>query len=136
LTPLDTAINTAFTGNATLTTAFPGGLWPDLADAEAAMPYLVYTVLSGRLNQIVYGNKKHAKVYIRFQAIGPGKDATAVLADTFTGIFDDTVLTLSNGQNYACDRQQDPIPSLWQQRTGGAKDIWAYTVEYLYQTRT
>lgn len=135
MTPLDVAINTAFAASAPVVAAFPGGLWPEVADPGAAMPYMVYTILSGK-NQTVYGNKKYAKVYIKFQGIGAGKAVVGGLMNTFTGVFDDTVLTLSTGANFDCVRQQDPLPSLWAQRTGSATDIWSWSVEYLYQTRT
>lgn len=132
---LDTAIVTAFTGNATLTAAFPGGMYADRAPERTTQtPYLIYTVIDGRSTKS-FGNVERSDVTVRFQAIGIGKNATGQVMDTFTGVFDDVTLSINPGQNYNCTRQGRAIPSMWSEPDGSGDELWSWTATYVYSIR-
>lgn len=133
---LDTAISAAFTGNSTLTTAFPGGIHGDRApEGTTATPYVIYTVLSGQSVKS-YGGAEWSDVVVRFQAIGNGKNATGATAQLIANAYDDTILALSGtSQNYDCRRISRPIPSLWSLPDGTGNELWSWTLTYLFSIR-
>lgn len=132
---LDTAIVSAFTGSATLTAAFPGGIHGDRApEGTTATPYLIYTVIGGPSDKM-FGGAERSEVTVRFQAVGVGKNATGQAMNTFTGVFDDAILSLGTGQNCNCTRTTRPIPSLYGPVDGSGNELWMWRATYVYAIR-
>ena len=101
------AIYSKFTGDASLTAAFPGGLSRDRAPENTPMPYLVSQVASAT-PLYSYGSAIYRTlVTIRFGAFGVGHDATAAAAQTLIAQFDDALLSLSSGTNDTVTRLTD-----------------------------
>ena len=94
--PLLNAIYSHFTAN--LASTFPGGLHRDRAPEGTAMPYVVSRVVSAQ-TQYAYGGASRTVTKVRLSAFGVGHDATGSLAETLTGTFDSTLLTLGSGTN-------------------------------------
>lgn len=129
------AIYLQFTGSPTLTAAFPGGVHRDLAPENTANPYVVSTMVAAP-SQAMYGTNRRADVYVRFSAVGVGHDATLALIETFTGVFDDSVLSLTSGQNYDALRVSDPVGFMEPKVNTDGDEVWRWTVEYRYSVRT
>jgi len=130
------AIYTQFTGNAGLTSAFPGGMSRDTAQPGASMPYIVSEVVGGPLTD-AYQNKISSDITIVFKAVGcasdsaSGHDLTYNAIKAFIDIFDDTNLTLSGATNYSMRRIGEPIPAkLEDDASSGGKDVWQWSVIY------
>lgn len=128
------AINSKFTGTPSLVSAFPGGYCRDRAPEGTAMPYVVSSVIASP-SQPVYGNAKHSQTHIRFSAVGIGHDAIAALIETFDGVFDEAILTLSAGTNYDSTRLTDPIPMLEPSVDASGQEIWRWSVEYRFSVK-
>jgi hypothetical protein len=131
---LDAAIVLAFTGNGTLTSAFPGGIHGDRAPETTVFPYLIYTVISAPSQQ-VYGGTDRADVIVRFAAVGEGKTVVGALMTTFKGVFDNTILSLGTGQNCNVVRSGRCIPMLFSPIDAGGNEVWSWTTEYRYSIR-
>ena len=134
MTPLLNAIFSRFTSDATLVSAFPGGLHRDQAPQETAMPYVVSRVLSSKL-EYSYGGACRSDTQIKFSAYGVGHDAAGDLMNTFTAQFDDQLLTLATGVNDTVTRLGDPIPTLHKHDAQG-NDVWEWAVVYEYGVKT
>jgi hypothetical protein len=132
--PLLNSIYSKFTGDSTLTAAFPGGLHRDQAPEETAMPYLVSKVVLSNL-EYSYGGPSRADTHVRFSAYGIGHDAVANLINTLTSQFDDVLLTLSSGVNDTVTRLCEPIPVLHHHDAQG-NDVWEWSVVYEYGVRS
>jgi hypothetical protein len=128
------AINTKFTTTTALTSAFPGGYSRERAPETTAMPYVVSTLIAAP-SQAVYGTTRHSQPYIRFSAVGIGHDAILALIETFCGVFDDVILTLSSGQNYDSQRVTEPVSLLEPSTDSNNQEIWRWSVEYRFSVR-
>jgi hypothetical protein len=128
------AIQSAFIGNGTLTTAFPGGMHRDIAPEGTPFPYVATSVIASP-TRTVYGGAKRTDPSIRFSAVGEGHNATGLAMDTLTAFFDDLILTLSTQQNYNSLRMGDPIPLREPNLSASGKEVWRWTCEYQYSVR-
>lgn len=124
------AIYTAFTGDATLSAAFAGGLHRDRAPEEAALPYVVSHVIESAAD-VSYGTKTRSTVRIKFSAFGVGHDATGALMETLVAHFDNQLLSLAAGTHDSITRLTDPTPTLHRHDSQG-NDVWEWAVTYEY----
>ena len=125
------AIYAKFTGDAALTSAFPGSLHRDRAAEGAAMPYVVSHVVSSK-TEFAYGGASRTETQIRFSAYGVGHDATGAAMQTLIGEFDFALLSLAGGAvNDTVVRLTDPTPKLHQHDANG-NDVWEWSVVYEY----
>lgn len=131
--PLLNSIYSKFTGDSTLTAAFPGGLHRDQAPENTAMPYLVSRVVESKL-EYSYAGPSRAVTHVRFSAYGVGHDAIAALINTLTSQFDDALLTLAAGSNDSVTRLAEPVPVLHHHDSQG-NDVWEWSVTYEYGVR-
>lgn len=123
------AIYSKFTGDAALTSAFPGGLSRDNAPENTPMPYLVSQVVSATPLYSYSSGVYRTLIAIRFHAYGVGHDATGSAVQTLISRFDDALLTLTSGINDSVTRQSDPMPKLLRHDAQGS-DVWEWTVTY------
>jgi len=124
------AIYSAFTGDATLSAAFPGGLHRDRATEETTLPYVVSHVVDSTTD-VSYGSKNRSHVRIKFSAFGVGHDATGSLMETFAARFDNQLLSLATGTHDSITRLTDPTPTLHRHDSQG-NDVWEWAVTYEY----
>lgn len=138
------AIDTAFTGNATLAAAFPGsgagnrGIRYGFAPRTVPRPYVVVIPVSAPRTQ-VYGGAGYAEHRIQFKVVGDGVGAARVLARTFIAQWDTITLAVSGVSGATTTkfygrRLGDPMPSptgpLGEDETGD--DVAGWDVEYVY----
>ncbi len=128
--PLLNAIYSKFTSDATLVSAFPGGLHRDRAPEGTAMPYVVSHVVANQ-SEFYYGATSRTHVQVRFNAYGVGHDACGALLETFIAHFDQALLTLSSGTNDSVVRLGDATPALHRHDAQG-NDVWEWSVAYEY----
>lgn len=128
--PLLNAIYTAFNGDGSLSSDFPGGLHRDQAPQGTAMPYLVTNVVESAIEYGYFGPSR-VTVRVRFSAYGVGHDATGSLMESLAAAFDDVPLSLSSGVNDTVTRLGDPMPTLHKQ-DGQGNDVWQWSVIYEY----
>src|SRR4051812_17023503 len=106
--PLLNAIHTHFASDASLTSAFPGGLHRDRAPEQAAIPYVVSRVVSSAI-EFAYGGSTRTRTQVRFSAFGVGHDATGNRMAALTTSFDNTALSLTSGVNDMVIRKGEPV---------------------------
>ena len=131
MTPLLTAIKSAFAGNSTLTAAWTGGLFANRAPETAAMPYLVYFVQAATTTTS-YGQKAQDTVVIRFVGTGVGLLATGQNMELLDAAFANTILSLSSGQNFNVMRMTPPTPSMLAGVDKDGNEIWNWSSAYTY----
>jgi len=128
--PLLNAIYAAFTADAALVAAFPGGLFRDRAPEGTAMPYVVSHVVACKV-AYAYGGPYRTDTELRFSAYGVGHDAVGSAMQTLLDGFDDSLLSLSSGTNDAVTRIGEPTPVLHRHDSQG-NDVWEWSVVYTY----
>lgn len=131
---LTQAIYTKFTSTTALTTAFPGGMFPERAPEGATMPFAV-TVLVSTPTQATYGNHQIDDVVYRFSAVGIGHDATGAILETLMGVYDNAILTLSSGTMFDATRIKGPFRFLEPNVDAAGQEIWRWSVDYKYSVR-
>jgi len=128
--PLLNAIYSRFTGNSSLTTAFPGGLHRDRAPEGTPMPYIVSRVVACDTEHS-FGGPSRTRTQVRFSAFGVGHDATGSLIEVLTSAFDNALLSLASGTNDSVVRTGGAIPVLHAHDAKG-NDVWEWAVVYEY----
>ena len=131
-TALEKKIVSTFNGTPALVSAFPGGLWGELAPENlAAGTYLIMSVLAAPSVR-TYSGTDDGAISVRFQSIAIGKTTAGTAINQVLATFDDNALVLASGQCYDARRASRPTSSLYKFVDGLGNDVWSYAVEYIY----
>jgi hypothetical protein len=130
------ALETAFEGNATLTTAFPGNSSTDRGfrlfevPEGMAFPFVRATPISSPREQ-VYSAAGIATSQIQYDVIASTNAAARTAMATFIGVWDTIALTLSGAAEVTSRRLTDPMPLPSGGRDDDAdEDVFAWMVVY------
>jgi hypothetical protein len=123
------AIYSKFTATSALTTAFPGGLYRDRAAEGTAMPFLVSNVVAAPATTR-FGGVGFSEATIRFTSYAVGHDVSLAAIQTFVGVFDELILTISGNTQLNTTRKNDPIPRLETSVDGSGQEVWRCDVIY------
>ncbi len=137
--PLLEAISAKFAGDTTLTAAFPGGLWGEVAPEGTALPYVVQTVAESSVTSF-YGSTSRAEIQVKLCAYGIGRDTTLAKGEVLAAAFKDATLTLSSGQNVDVRQISDPQPQRQGRDASTADDlaqgdVYAVNITFEYAVR-
>ena len=131
MTPLLTAITTAFRNNATLTAGFTGGLWLIQAPERTPMPYLIMSTDDAPLTS-VYGGRRWSDTPVIFAAYHTDPDVLQTLFAAMLAAFDDAILPMPVGQMNDARRVDDPQPDLMPDVDGNGNAVYRLRCTFEY----